>query len=117
MRKFERTLSSSAAIAEGLLDKIELDEAEILAKRLLDYCEDDSDEVVLEYCDFCGEPTWLCGALTGTREYDEGLHGSIYHVCQKCFIRQQKRLQTAWDAAVLDDFYDMFDMFDEAGGW
>jgi len=97
MKNFKRCFSSCAAIAEGLLDKLQEEAAEQLENDLADYCCDMDDEERLEYCDFCGEPTWLCGSLTVTRDYDEGLGSPAYRVCQKCYNLQQTYLQAELD--------------------
>ncbi|MDO8425297.1 MAG: hypothetical protein Q7T01_02170 [bacterium] len=41
-------------------------------------------------CDWCKEHT---NALTSTRDYDEGTHGPVYHVCKWCCDKQQRALE------------------------
>ncbi|PIR93627.1 hypothetical protein COT97_05680 [Candidatus Falkowbacteria bacterium CG10_big_fil_rev_8_21_14_0_10_39_11] len=41
-------------------------------------------------CDYCKEHSHN---LIWTRDIDEGMHGPVYHVCKRCYDRQQEAIR------------------------
>lgn len=105
---YRKSLSERKSIAEGLNDKIVWDEAKNLDVWLDTYLSDDSDNgcdsgtELLEQCEGCGQSSLLCGALVSTRDVDEGMHGPVYHVCRRCYEKQQAALQAEFDRTMLE---------------
>lgn len=69
-------------------------------------------------CDWCKEVR----PLAPVRDYDEGLGGPVYEVCDPCRVKQQKALEEelafyddAWDDDGWDDPYD-WDFFSDVSG-
>lgn len=91
-------LTERFAIIEGLCDKREEERSRNIDAVLEEFCrEDDDGDACVERCDRCGQSTLLCGDLVTTRDIDEGMHGPVYHVCKKCYGRQQAALQAEFE--------------------